>query len=274
MKKNYDVIIFCGGKCGSTSLEVSLINNGYDVIKIHSFMHSKKVHKNDDLYNVKNIKDFFDIQINDVIYIIDSYRTPIERHICAFFQNLIFHIKKPFNEFNEELPIFKDDKFDFDKKYILKELIVNNNKQLYIKLRFKEINDWDKILSQIFNKDIKMSSENLSENKPYKNTYKLFKKYYKVPEEYLDAIKNRPIFNKYNSTDEINEYINFWNNNLYDNNLSNHLENNYDKFFENTPSDFNVEVYKSINTDLVYKNNIDYQIHWELIGFYENRKYK
>jgi len=38
--------------------------------------------------------------------------------------------------------------------------------------------------------------------------------------------------------------------------------------------DFNWEIYKELNPDLIYQNQIDYELHWVQIGRKEHRKYK
>lgn len=66
--------------------------------------------------------------------------------------------------------------YDFVKKYYIKEIY----NLVFIKLRFKDINEWSDILSCIFNKEIKLVNENISENKEYFDLYNKLKKNYKV----------------------------------------------------------------------------------------------
>jgi hypothetical protein len=86
---NIDIFVYCGGKCGSSTLHTTFKNNGYNSYKIHDNNYFK--------FLCNTFKKDFDKTIFDVIdfntkhgkpiYIIDSYRTPIERKISAFFQN-------------------------------------------------------------------------------------------------------------------------------------------------------------------------------------------
>ena len=81
--ETFDVFICCGGKCGGTTLAYTFHQNGYKTTHLHSSRH---------LGNFKSTIDVnhtFDIinasKQKGPIYIIDSYRTPIERKISCFF---------------------------------------------------------------------------------------------------------------------------------------------------------------------------------------------
>jgi hypothetical protein len=285
------IIVFCGGKCGSSTLYKTFLNNGYNSIHIHSFNNFLNTHKNIcEKHNIKSMLDFISKQRNNNIIVIDSYRTPIERHISGFFQNIIHCIKMPINEminkldirlliywFNKfhidfenyhpldhEIPIFSDTYFDFEKKYIKKELVLCNKNIQFIKIRFNEINNWKCILSEILNKDIIIHDDNKTIDKHYYVLYKNFLKNYLVPESYLTNITNTNIFNRYNSENEKNEYLKYWNNKKCDN-----FYNNMNDFeFVNIDKNFNVDEYKK-NVNVKYDCDIDYIIHYELIGFYK-----
>ena len=103
MRTNLQVIIFCGGKCGSSTLLHTFLSHNMDTIHMHSF---ESLDKN--IYSsLSNINDFITIQKQNIIYIIDSYRTPIERHISAFFQNIHTHVKKNCEKINVNILILK-----------------------------------------------------------------------------------------------------------------------------------------------------------------------
>ena len=88
MAKNIDVLIMCGGKCGSSTLYISLKTAGYKCLKIHSTQDYIQQFGSDNLYKTINLSS-----AKKKLFIIDSYRTPIERKISPFFQNI--HINIP-----------------------------------------------------------------------------------------------------------------------------------------------------------------------------------
>jgi len=170
---------------------------------------------------------------NKKIYIIDCYRNPIERKISAFFQHINLHLPNYkelsieelimfFNEnilvkienyhpINEALnhynmPLF--DSFDFVNKYNK----VEHENKVFIKLLFNNINDWDKILSNILKTPIKINSHNLTTDKEFYEIYKNFKGKYRLPETYIDVILNDNEFKIYNTKKQQEEYVNKWNN--------------------------------------------------------------
>ena len=83
---NTDVVVLCGGKCGSSSLNQTFNRNGYKSIKVHSKAYFEALYKYDGLIDTINISSK-----SKVVYIIDCYRTPIERNISSFFENLHSH---------------------------------------------------------------------------------------------------------------------------------------------------------------------------------------
>jgi mRNA degradation ribonuclease J1/J2 len=107
------------------------------------------------------------------------------------------------------LDIFTD--FNFKNKYSIKE----KDNLVFIKIRFNDINEWSQILSNIFNKQIKMYNDNLTETKEINNLYKEFKEKYIVPVNYLNYFTLHDTkFNIYNNEDEKIKYINYWKNKL------------------------------------------------------------
>lgn len=230
--KNVSVFVYCGGKCGSTTLTETL-NKYYKTLHVHNSEYFQTILP----INEKNKYSIFDvIEYNRVrhkdIYIIDSYRTPIERKISSFFQNIHTHLpqykslklRDIIHYFNKNLlnvleeyhsideimqyyEVEPFNSFDFDKKYkIVSKLNIH-----FIKIRFNEINSWDNILSEIFQKEIKIYPDNLSENKDYKYLYNQFKKYYYVPSNYFNNIlPNDKQFKIYNTEEEQQKYYDKW----------------------------------------------------------------
>lgn len=284
----YDIIICSGGKCGSSTLLKTFIENGYETLHTHGTLHTHETLKNK---NIDSIDKLLSIQEKKYIYIFDSYRTPIERHISAFFQNVNLYILKPLDKVNIYMliywynklyidcdnyhpldsitPIFNDYKFDFDKEYIKKSIHLENKEIIYIKLRFKSIHLWDIILSEILEKPIIIYSENISDNKSYANVYKEFKNNYLVPIEYFKKIQTYDTFIRYNSLLEKEEYIKEWTSKSMETDLF--LEKITDDIFTNIPKNFNCQMYIKKNS-LEY-NDLDAKIHYELIGFYQNLEY-
>ena len=229
MEEIYDIFVYCGGKCGSTTLHNTFLKNNYKTMHLHSNDYYKySLNKKDDIYNLIDLSS----NNKDQIYIIDSYRLPIERKISSFFQNISIHlpeyknmsIKELIDFFNTHLfyeleeyhsinevliyyniPLFNN--FDFKKKCNIKK---HKNIQ-FIKVLFKDINNWNKIFSNIFKKKITIHPGNLTCNKIDNDIYIQFKEQYKVPKNYItDILPNDREFKIYNTKEEQNIYINKW----------------------------------------------------------------
>lgn len=111
------------------------------------------------------------------------------------------------NEVLEHYDIQLFDTFDFDKRYN----IVKKDNKVFVKILFKDIENWWSILSKILEKEIIIHNENISENKEYFDIYKEFKEKYRVPLSYLQHLLiNDREFKIYNTYQEQQEYINHW----------------------------------------------------------------
>jgi hypothetical protein len=171
---------------------------------------------------------------NKNIYIIDSYRNPIERKISSFFENINIYLPNYYKLSVEEIIKFFDDNnfiynleeyhsineildhyniprftnYDFYKKYN----IYKKDNIIFIKIRFNDIKNWNIILSKIFNKNIIIQNSNLSINKIYNNIYNQFIEKYKVPKKFLEEnLANDIEFKIYNNSHEQEDYFNKWN---------------------------------------------------------------
>lgn len=227
------IFIYCGGKCGSTTLEKTFVINGFNTIRLHSNEEFKKKFNT----NINIFRIIKNSSKDKKIYIIDSYRTPIERKISSFFENInsyvpdyklidinslinIFNNKylstiEEYHSINEVMQHFNTplfDKFDFNYKFN----ILEKDNIIYIKLRFADIDQWDKILSNIFNKEINLYKHNLSKDKLIIDIYNNFKNTYKVPLSYLYNIDKDKEFKIYTSHSEKIEYLRYWMNKSYD----------------------------------------------------------
>lgn len=226
------IFIYTPIKVGSTTLVTS--------IRISTINKFAVLHLHDEdclevLTGIKNIKIkdiiLYNSMLGKNIYVIDVYRSPIERKISTFFELIEMHfnnktdeilkysferIKKRFN--NIFLHIAKDDYliekyevnipdlFDYKKKYLL----VNENNIKYIKLRLCDSNEWGKILSSLLNCEIVIINDYETSNKKINTLYDNFKKNYKIPSNLLEEIKRDKFFNYYFSLEERENYLNYW----------------------------------------------------------------
>lgn len=237
--KNY-IFIYTPPKVGSTTLVTSLkisLGKMYNIIHIH------------DEIMLSVLTGITNVKINDIInflsikgkkvYVIDVYRTPIERKMSEFFEKISpyhfnntaenisnYSIKRISDRFNKLFPHIENgdhyfDKyqltepiipFDFEKKYTIQ--IINNI--TYIKLRLCDSELWGTILSTIFKIDIVIISDYKTEDKNIGKLYKTFKKEYKIPSNYIDIIKNDKYLNFYYDENERNNYLNNWQNKITD----------------------------------------------------------
>jgi len=231
---NKDIIfVYTAPKVASTSIVTTLRIFGldkYEIIHIHD----------EEMLNVlTHIKDitineliFYNKHIGKNVYVIDVYRSPIERKISAYFEKIgsyhfndkdeninNYNINKIIYRFNKIFPYialgdhFIDkynipipEKFDTVKKCLL--LDVHGIK--YIKLRLKDSKIWGYILGQIFKINMVMVKDYESTNKPIKDIYNQFKMEYKIPINLLNEIMHCKYFNYYYSEEERKEYYDEW----------------------------------------------------------------
>ena len=227
----FNVFVFCGGKCGGVTLAKTFTNNGYTTTHLHGLKTKGLFNTNIDVSKTIETLDLSCKHYNKVI-IIDSYRTPIERKISAFFQNISLHLpdynklstKQLIDYFNEkllynieeyhsingllkhyEIPLFSN--FNSNLKYN----IIEKDNKIFIKIRFNEINEWGNILSRALGKKIVMHNGNLTAKKDIAKLYSNFKNNYKVPKDYLTTkLVNDTEFKVYNTEDEQKLYIKEW----------------------------------------------------------------
>lgn len=233
---NY-IFIYTPPKVGSTTLVTSLrvsLGKSFNTIHIH------------DEIMLSVLTGINSIKINDLlkyladngknVYVIDIYRTPIERKMLEFFEKISsyhfnnnaeniskYSIKRITDRFNKIFPhiengdhyfekydILEPISFDFDKKYSIQ--VIKNIK--YIKLRLCDSNLWGSILSNIFQSDIVIINDYKTEDKDIGKIYKRFKNEYKLPINYIELIKNDRFLNFYYNEKEINNYLQKWMENI------------------------------------------------------------
>jgi hypothetical protein len=235
--KNTMIFIYTPPKVGSTTLVTSFrISCARRVNVLH-------IHDENMLSIITGIKNNNNVTVTELInynssigksvYVIDVYRTPIERKISEYFELLTsyhfntsdnnignYKIELLIKRFNSLFPFvgsgdyFFDkydldipDKFDFENKYLL----VEKNNVKYIKLRLCDSNEWAKILSNVLNMDIVIVKDYQTENKVIGEVYKKFNEQYQIPENLLKSVVDCKYFNYYNSEIEKQDYLNRWN---------------------------------------------------------------
>jgi hypothetical protein len=229
------VFVYSAPKVGSTSIVTSLRIFADDILDV---IH---IHDEDMLQVLGSVKG---ITVNEIIhynkylgkdvFVIDVYRSPIERKISAFFEKVgVYHfnntdenvntynIQKVIKRFNKIFPYigvgdhFMDKyqipvpaKFDYNKKCLLLEC----GGIKYVKLRLKDSKIWNVILSQIFKINMVIVKDYESSNKQIGELYGKFKSNYKIPKNLLEQILQCKYLNYYYSEEEINDYRNEWTN--------------------------------------------------------------
>jgi len=227
------IFVYSGPKVGSTSIVSSLRifgPNKFSIIHIH------------DEEMLKVLGHINGITVNEIIlynkyigkqvYVIDVYRSPIERKISAYFEKIgayhfnntdenvnKYNIERVINRFNKILPYlalgdhFIDkyninipQHFDYNNKYLL----VVENGISYIKLRLKDSHIWGSILTNILGHKIEIIKDYETTNKPIKDLYLKFKSEYKIPKNLLVDIMKCRYLNYYYSPNELNEYYCQW----------------------------------------------------------------
>jgi len=234
------IFIYTPPKVGSTTLVSSLrisLSNSFNVIHIHDDIMLNVLTGIKDV-TVNQIINYLSQQGN-IIYVIDVYRSPIERKMSEFFEKISpyhfnnteeninkYSIQRVSDRFNKLFPhlaigdhyfdkydIENPILFDFNKKYTIQE--VNNIK--YIKLRLCDSKIWNCILSEIFKTEIILINDYQTNDKGISDLYKKFKEEYKLPLNYFELIKNCKYLNFYFSEEERNQYLHNWSKNLTDN---------------------------------------------------------
>lgn len=232
-KRSLCIIVHCPPKVGSTTLVTSLrVSLG----KIANVIHLHDEIMLGVLTGIKNISvneiiDYISLQV-ETLYVIDIYRTPIERKISEFFDKLSFHFnnsEENISKYNIQLLIDRFNKlfpylavsehyldrynipeptpFDFDNKYTLQQI---NNIQ-YLKLRLVDVSLWSSILSNLLKTHVVIINDYLTSNKLLGNKYAEFKKEYKLPSNFHELLLTDKNLLFYFNKDERTTYLNSYN---------------------------------------------------------------
>lgn len=238
LERNKNIIfIYCPPKVGSTTLVTSLrlfAIHKYTIVHIHDEAMLKR------LGNITNVTVneiiSYNSSLGKKVYVIDIYRTPIERKISVFFEKIATHhfnnteikinnynVNKLIHRFNKVFPhIATSDYYldhnrynmplletaDFSKKIILQE--VDNIK--YVKLRLKDADSWPAALTKILDTPVYIVKDYDTASKPLKDIYIMFLHQYKIPENYFSLIEACDKLQYYYSDEEREQYLNQWRN--------------------------------------------------------------
>lgn len=227
------VFIYTPPKVGSTTLVSSLrlsLGNTYNIIHIHDEVMLSVLTGVEDV-SVNEIIEFV-ASLGKSVYVIDVYRTPIERKMSEFFEKISpyhfnnseeninnYSTKRVADRFNALFPhigngdhylekynIGDPIPFDYKNKYTVQK----KNAVTYVKLRLCDSSTWGATLTTIFAANIVMITDYQTDNKGVGELYKRFKREYKLPVNYIDDIKNCKYLKVYYNEEERNEYLNMW----------------------------------------------------------------
>jgi len=232
-KRDSYVFIYSPPKVGSTTLVSSLrisLGNRCCVIHLHDEI----------MLNV--LTGIQNVTINDIIrhlarngktvYVIDVYRSPIERKMSEFFEKIAslhfnnsevnintYSVARITDRFNKIFPHIANgdhyiDKynipnpvpFDFTKKYTIQKV----DNITYIKLRLCDSSGWGAILSEIFGREVIIITDYESIQKVIGDMYVKFKNNYMLPKNLLDTVSNCEYLRLYYSEEERKKYIDSW----------------------------------------------------------------
>lgn len=235
------VLLYCPQKVGSTSVVTSIRMSAPDKFFV--------MHTHDEIIFRSNGGNGNNVCVSDIIkntavknqvtntprnvYLIDIYRTPMERKISEFFHEIgIYHfnnleqniakynlnkITKRFNDifphisnedyYKERFHLdFDYEEFDFQNKYIMTE----KEGVKYIKLRLKDSAEWGHILSGILDADITVVTDYETREKEIGEVYKKFMESYQLPYNYFKMIENCPQLKCYYDFGDRYDYLNKW----------------------------------------------------------------
>ena len=227
------VFVYSGPKVGSTSIVSSLRIFGTDKLSV-IHIHDEEMLKVLGHINGITVNEIilYNKHIGKQVFVIDVYRSPIERKISTYFEKIgayhfnntdekvnTYNIHKVISRFNNLFPhlangdhfidkydINVPDQFDYNKKYLL----VQENGITYIKLRLKDTSFWGPILTNIFDSRICIVKDYETANKPIKDLYLLFKSVYRIPRNLLDDTMQCKYLKYFYSTIEQKEYYKQW----------------------------------------------------------------
>ena len=228
------IFVYTPPKVGSTTMVSSLrISLG----KSANILHIHDETMLDVLTGIKNVKIMEIIlylrNIGKKVYVIDIYRTAIERKMSEYFEKIsVYHfntseenlskysIKRITDRFNNLFEhLGKGDHYRERYNLNLEEISMDISKGYmenikenvsYIKVRLSDGDKWSSILSEVLKEDIVIIKDYEGEKKELGNVYKRFKEEYRIPSNYYNLIKESEELKLYNSCEERNAYLKKW----------------------------------------------------------------
>lgn len=248
-KKPCLYIVYCGGKCGSTSLHKAFQQCSLPSVRIHNKDHFVDEYvpflKNDprlrSTLHLDTLLEFF-LNFYETIVVLDAYRDPIERKLSSFFQNFHVNLRRAHVNVAEwgkmtieqQMEVFEVSimnlleqrhgidtvykyffhaPFDFHKRYQKLHHQIFPSVTL-LKLRFCDIGSWEHILKSVLgitHKDFHITRENSSSTKEYALEYT--KWVYGFQPLYFSTVWKlvfSPVFTKYHTPNETEMYMKKW----------------------------------------------------------------
>jgi len=231
------VFAYCPPKVGSTTLVTSLrlsASQKFTVIHIHDKTLFSAISDHEFISQIE-VNDYilYNKLLGKNVYVVDIFRSPIERKISEFFeyigtlhfnnseQNInSYNIDNVFRRFNKLFPYlgksdhYKEffgltsfpERFDFESGYLIQEM----DGIKFIKLRLKDSEKWGNILTSILGSPITIVKDYETENKPLSSLFRNFKLFYKIPSNFLEDLKQDASMYYYFKDEEIAEYISLW----------------------------------------------------------------
>jgi hypothetical protein len=227
------VFIYTPPKVGSTCLVTSIrlsASNKFCVLHLHDEVMLNFLVDGVSGVTVNEII-MYNHHIGKNVYVIDVYRTPIERKFSEFFEKIsVYHfnntenninnyeLERITNRFNNVFPYLSlgdhyADKFGinvlpFEEGQLYDLQVVNGIS--YIKLRIKDSSKWGKILTKLLQTEITIIWDYETKDKDIGATYKKFKDAYILPANFFNMIENDKYLSLYYPKAERNEYLEMW----------------------------------------------------------------
>ncbi len=215
------VFVYTGLKVGSTSLVSSFRLFASKKINVFHFHNENMLPQKfkDAGVTINDLIHYCATVLDKKVYVIDVYRTPIEKKISTFFERAAVHhfnapetvvatypVNKLIKRFNQVFPYIGTEDYltecygskvrdkvsqEFPKGFppMQHHLAFDCGMVKYIKLRLMDSMYWGSILSTIFGIHIEVVTDYASDKKALGSLYAAFKKEYKIPEAYLNFVK-------------------------------------------------------------------------------------
>jgi hypothetical protein len=246
--ENY-IFVYTPPKVGSTTVVSSLrvsLGKLYNIIHVHDEIMLSVISGINDI-KIPEIIDYL-VNNNKNVYVIDIYRTVVERKMSEYFEKISpYHFNNTEENINKYGLIRITDRFnkifpyigigdhyfekynitpvafDFNKKYTIQQI----KGIKYIKLRLCDSNIWCNILSSIFGADIIIIDDYTTNNKKTKDLYQKFKNEYKIPQNLFDSIVNCKYLKFYYNDSERENYLNYWKGRILSENIKPYTKEEY-----------------------------------------------